>query len=224
MKKLNYLIGVSLVAILATSCSTVTYMPHNVNNYGTQTQVVLSKANFKIIRNVEYAYAYDKNSIGLEKAKNCAYMQLLRNCNLKGSQALINVSIEEIRKDYSDCWRNMWSGAVMPKRQQYVVARATIIEFLPDGVNPGTSGGSVQTITAQTSSSQVNKPALNEAEQKAANKAYLAYLFKTNHLYKSDFGAQEIVEIRKLASQNTLEDLEKKSAGHDAQLEKHRKN
>ena len=101
MKKLNYLIGVSLVAMLATSCSTVTYMPHNVNNYGTQTQVVLSKANFRVIDDVEYVYQYDKNSIGLDKAKNCAYLKLLQSCKLKGSQALINVSVEEIRKDYS---------------------------------------------------------------------------------------------------------------------------
>lgn len=221
MKKLNYLIGVSLVAMLATSCSTVTYMPHNVNNYGTQTQVVLSQANFKIIRNVEYAYAYDKNSIGLEKAKNCAYMQLLRNCNLKGSQALINVSIEEIRKDYSDWWRNMWSGAVMPKRQQYVVARATIIEFLPEGVVPESTVSSNGAVTTRKA---VERPKLDAAQQRAANKAYLAFLYKTNHLYRADFGPDELKEISKLASQNTLSDLEKKSAGYDVALEKHRKN
>lgn len=221
MKKLNYLIGVSLVAMLATSCSTVTYMPHNVNNYGTQTQVVLSQANFKIIRNVEYAYAYDKNSIGLEKAKDCAYMQLLRNCNLKGSQALINVSIEEIRKDYSDWWRNMWSGAVMPKRQQYVVARATIIEFLPEGVVPESTVSSNGAVTTQKA---VERPKLDAAQQRAANKAYLAFLYKTNHLYRADFGSDELKEISKLASQNTISDLEKKSAGYDVALEKHRKN
>ena len=221
MRKLNYLIGVSLVAIIATSCSTITYMPHNVNNYGTQTQVVLSQANFKIIGDVEYTYAYDKNSIGLEKAKNCAYMQLLSNCNLKGSQALINVSIEEIRKDYSDWWRNMWSGAVMPKRQQYVVARATIIEFLPEGVTPESNVSSNRTESTQKAEA---KPRLNEAEQRAANKAYLASLYKTNHLYKPDFGPEELKEIGKFASQNTLADLEIKSAGYDVALEKHRKN
>ena len=221
MRKLNYLIGVSLVAIIATSCSTITYMPHNVNNYGTQTQVVLSKANFRVIDDVEYVYQYDKNSIGLDKAKNCAYLKLLQSCKLKGSQALINVSVEEIRKDYSSLWRNMWSGAVMPKRQQYVVARATIIEFLPEGVVPESTVSSNGAVTTQKA---VERPKLDAAQQRAANKAYLASLYKTNHLYRADFGSDELKEISKLASQNTLEDLEKKSAGHDVQLEKHRKN
>ncbi len=221
MKKLNYLIGVSLVAIIATSCSTITYMPHNVNNYGTQTQVVLSKANFRVIDDVEYVYQYDKNSIGLDKAKNCAYLKLLQSCKLKGSQALINVSVEEIRKDYSSLWRTLWSGAVMPKRRQYVVARATIIEFLPDGVSPESNVSSNRTEATQKAEA---KHRLNEAEQRAANKAYLAFLYKTNHLYRADFGSDELKEISKLASQNTISDLEKKSAGYDVALEKHRKN
>ena len=221
MKKLNYLIGVSLVAIIATSCSTVTYMPHNVNNYGTQTQVVLSKANFRVIDDVEYVYQYDKNSIGLDKAKNCAYLKLLQNCKLKGSQALINVSIEEIRKDYSSIWRTIWGGGYMPKRWQYVVARATIIEFLPEGVVPESTASSNRTEATQKAEAE---PRLNEAEQRAANKAYLAFLYKTNHLYRADFGPDELKEISKLASQNTLSDLEKKSVGYDVALEKHRKN
>ena len=209
------------MAIIATSCSTITYMPHNVNNYGTQTQVVLSKANFRVIDDVEYVYQYDKNSIGLDKAKNCAYLKLLQSCKLKGSQALINVSVEEIRKDYSSLWRTLWSGAVMPKRRQYVVARATIIEFLPDGVTPESNVSSNRTEATQKAEA---KHRLNEAEQRAANKAYLASLYKTNHLYRADFGSDELKEISKLASQNTISDLEKKSAGYDVALEKHRKN
>ena len=77
---------------------------------------------------------------------------------------------------------------------------------------------------AVTTQKAVERPKLDAAQQRAANKAYLASLYKTNHLYKPDFGPEELKEIGKFASQNTLADLEIKSAGYDVALEKHRKN
>ncbi|MBQ7532055.1 MAG: hypothetical protein IJT12_10190 [Paludibacteraceae bacterium] len=46
MKKIFYLM---LVVVLAGSCATGYYAPHNVNQFGTQTQVVLSEAVFRVL-------------------------------------------------------------------------------------------------------------------------------------------------------------------------------
>ena len=210
MKKILYLLS---VALIATGCATGYYAPRNVNQYGMQTQVVLSQANYRIVRHLEVVI--DVNNTNLKRAdvEKSAYAELLRRANLTGSQALINVVIEEVRREKHYLWGFF-------KVTQHVAARATIIEFLDNSGNPIPSvdqQGSaprveVENKTVSTpnsvapqgsapraqSSEPVEKktPVVNvvspiEAEdiiddaQKMANDCYIAYLMKTNDFWQS---------------------------------------
>ena len=122
MKKIFYFI---LIAIVATSCKGI-YIPYATNHFGAQSQVVLDKANFRVVRNVEVIVDFDNTNMRRAEAEKSAYGELLREAQLTGSQVLINVVIEEVL-------RKGWH------RHQYVAARATIIEFLDENGNPTVS-------------------------------------------------------------------------------------
>ena len=122
MKKIFYFV---LIAIVATSCKGI-YIPYATNHFGAQSQVVLDKANFRVVRNVEVIVDYDNNNMRRAEAEKSAYGELLREAQLTGSQVLINVVIEEVLRKGSH-------------RHQYVGARATIIEFLDENGNPRVS-------------------------------------------------------------------------------------
>ena len=119
MKKIFYFV---LIAIFATSCKGI-YIPYATNHFGAQSQVVLDKANFRVVRNVEVIVDFDNTNMRRAEAEKSAYGELLREAQLTGSQVLINVVIEEVL-------RKGWH------RHQYVAARATIIEFLDENGNP----------------------------------------------------------------------------------------
>ena len=122
MKNILYFI---LIAIVATSCRGI-YIPHAINNFGAQSQVVLDKANFRVVRNVEVVVDFDNTNMRRTEVEQSAYGKLLQKAQLTGSQVLINVVIEEVR-------RAGWH------HHQYVAARATIIEFLDENRNPTVS-------------------------------------------------------------------------------------
>lgn len=122
MKKIFYFV---LIAIVATSCKGI-YIPYATNHFGAQSQVVLDKANFRVVRNVEVIVDFDNTNMRRAEAEKSAYGELLREAQLTGSQVLINVVIEEVL-------RKGWH------RHQYVAARATIIEFLDENSNPTVS-------------------------------------------------------------------------------------
>lgn len=119
MKKIFYFV---LIAIVATSCKGI-YIPYATNHFGAQSQVVLDKANFRVVRNVEVVVDFDNTNMRRAEAEKSAYGELLREAQLTGSQVLINVVIEEVL-------RKGWH------RHQYVAARATIIEFLDENGKP----------------------------------------------------------------------------------------
>ena len=131
MKKIFYLVA---IVIIATSCATGYYAPHTVNQFGTQTQVVLDKANFRIVRHLEVVIDVENSNLKREDVEKSAYAELLKRANLTGSQALINVVIEEVRREHKNLFRVLFSG--QPKVRQHVAARATIIEFLDEKGKP----------------------------------------------------------------------------------------
>lgn len=131
MKKVSFLM---LVVLLTAGCARGYYAPHNVNQFGTQTQVVLGQANFRIVRNLEVVIDINNTNLKRADVEKSAYAELLRRANLTGSQALINVVIEEVRRESSNIFRVLFSG--IPKVTQHVAARATIIEFLDETGNP----------------------------------------------------------------------------------------
>ena len=132
MKKVLYFIAVVLIT---TGCATGYYAPHNVNQFGAQTHVVLDKPNFRIVKNIEVVI--DVNNTNLKRAdvEKSAYAELLRRANLTGTQALINVVIEEVRRE-----KKTWG---VPKITQHVAARATVIEFV-DGSAYSTTSATYQ--------------------------------------------------------------------------------
>lgn len=173
------------LAMILSSCAVGTYMPNAYNNYGTQTQVVLDRANFRIVRDVEVVVEVDNSSLKRKDVEKSAYGELLRQYKLTGSQAFINVSIEEVRRESSNIFRFFFG--CLPKRKQYVAARATIIEFLQDNGEPIKSIASPYTQTATaTNNTSIQQPQpkkeLSAQEQEQANYYYLAYLAKTNVL------------------------------------------
>ena len=130
MKKLSILL---LVVIIATSCSVGTYYPYAQNNFGAQSKVVLKKANFRVVRDVEAIVDINNTRLSRADVANSAYGELLRKAQLTGSQVLINVVIEEVRRESGGLLRLLFG---MPKKVQYVSARATVIEFLDETGNP----------------------------------------------------------------------------------------
>ena len=108
-------------AFVLSSCSSGRYLGHSENVNVNQTQVVLSNANFKVVKQVstivifEQKYNFKKNQL-----KESAYAALLREAKLQSSQALINVTFEEVQRV---------SGAMVPKTQSAVLVQGTIIEF-----------------------------------------------------------------------------------------------
>lgn len=123
MKKIFFSI---FVAGILSSCAVGVYQPWARNNFGAQTTVVLEKANFRIVRNVEAIVEVNNSYLKRHDVEKSAYGQLVSNANLTGSQVLINVVIEEVVK------RSKMTG----RTKQYVAARATVIEFLDETGNP----------------------------------------------------------------------------------------
>lgn len=239
MKKL---IIASIVTLVLSSCAVGTYMPSALNNYGTQTQVVLSGANYRIVRDVEVVIEVDNSNLKRQDVERSAYGELLRQYKLTGSQAFINVSIEEVRRESMGFFRALFVG--VPKVKQYVAARATIIEFLQPNGEPIKSVETPYTKSVEstpvtmveepakqntktienTSVTKIEEPAKQNIsrEQEQANYYYLAYLYRTGKLNIRKLDKTiDFMRIKETASSNTITDLLKKRQGYDVSLEKY---
>lgn len=237
MKKVFYFM---LVVVLASSCATGYYAPHNINQFGTQTQVILSEANFRIVRHLEVVIDINNSNLKRADVEKSAYAELIRRANLTGSQALINVFIEEVRRE-----KNSWGFVTI---KQHVAARGTIIEFLDKNGNPiqseayqgsapvasttSTNIDSKSTSTSyQGSAPRSNQTDVQEQQQQAsesetsvseADKYYIAWLIKTGHLkqghnkeLKQRF---DFDELRMLSDKYSENELHRMSKGHDKKL------
>ena len=140
-----------VVAFIATSCSIGTYLPYARNNFGAQSTVVLDKANFRVVRDVEAIVDVNNTRLSRADVASSAYGELLRKAQLTGSQVLINVVIEEVRRESAGFFRLLFG---IPKRVQHVAARATIIEFLDENGNPRVSESYRPTNTHTTVTAQ----------------------------------------------------------------------
>lgn len=221
MKKL---IIASIVTLMLSSCAVGTYMPSALNNYGTQTQVVLSGANYRIVRDVEAVIEVDNSNLKRKDVERSAYGELLRQYKLTGSQAFINVSIEQVRRESMGFFRALFVG--IPKVKQYVAARATIIEFLQPNGEPIKSVETPYTKTVESTPVTAVKETkqLTAKEQEIVNYNYLAYLYKQGKLNTKKLDKSiNLKRIQKLASSDTAEVLSKKMQGYDVSLEKYKK-
>lgn len=164
MRKVSILL---VVALVATSCAVGTYHPYARNNFGAQSTVVLDKANFRVVRDVEAIVDVNNTRLSRADVASSAYGELLRKAQLTGSQVLINVVIEEVRRESAGFFRLLFG---MPKRVQHVAARATIIEFLDENGNPTVSESyrptntHTTTVTAQPIKNSSTNVSVQEVE------------------------------------------------------------
>lgn len=207
------------IAIIASSCSRGFYNPNAVNNYGTQTQVVLSQANFRIVKHVEFVIEINNSNLKRQDVEKSAYAELLRRCNLTGSQALINVSIEEVVRENANFFSVLFAGNIR-KVKQYVAARATVIEFLPDKVqgvekrsttvNTDSNVGTIQGNNGTTNTKQSTNNVKQTQRTPNSRECYLvlAYFYKNNALdtqkVSKNYNINEIKKIAKNSSKAHL--------------------
>lgn len=164
MRKVSILL---VVALIATSCAVGTYHPYARNNFGAQSTVVLDKANFRVVRDVEAIVDVNNTRLSRADVASSAYGELLRKAQLTGSQVLINVVIEEVRRESAGFFRLLFG---IPKRVQHVAARATIIEFLDENGNPTVSESyrptntHTTTVTAQPIKNSSTNVSVQEVE------------------------------------------------------------
>ena len=163
MRKVSILL---VVALVATSCAVGTYHPYARNNFGAQSTVVLDKANFRVVRDVEAIVDVNNTRLSRADVASSAYGELLRKAQLTGSQVLINVVIEEVRRESAGFFRLLFG---IPKRVQHVAARATIIEFLDENGNPTVSKSyrstnTLTTVTAQPIKNSNTNVSVQEVE------------------------------------------------------------
>lgn len=134
-KQLMYLLT-AIVTIGMASCSTGRYVNNSQNVNLSQTQVVLSQANFRVVKQVSVSYVY-KNlhtmRFNASQLKESAYAALVKKAQLTGAQTIINVTMEQIQRES----HNFWTALLFaPKYEQAILVSGTVIEFLPEGVTP----------------------------------------------------------------------------------------
>ena len=125
------------IAIGMASCSTGRYVNNSLNFNTNQTQVVLSKANFQVVKHVKVNYVY-KNlhsmRFNANQLKESAYAALVKEANLTGAQTIINVTMEQIQRESQNFWTFVFG---FPKKyEQAILVSGTVIEFLPEGTAP----------------------------------------------------------------------------------------
>ena len=138
-KQLMYLLT-AIVTIGMASCSTGRYVNNSQNVNLSQTQVVLSQANFRVVKQVSVTYVYENlhaMRFNANQMRESAYAALVKKAQLTGAQTIINVTMEQIQRKSQNFW-TMFFG-FPPKYQQAILVSGTVIEFLPEGVTPNYS-------------------------------------------------------------------------------------
>lgn len=119
MKRLKFLLIALVSLFLLSSCGLTTNLTHNVNE--NQTSVVLSQANFHVVKTVSTkvssTYFFGIGGLSKKALKNNAVAELTSKAKLTGSQALINVTVKSSVK------------TVLIWNQITYYAEATVIEF-----------------------------------------------------------------------------------------------
>ena len=190
MRKVSILL---VVALVATSCAVGTYHPYARNNFGAQSTVVLDKANFRVVRDVEAIVDVNNTRLSRADVASSAYGELLRKAQLTGSQVLINVVIEEVRRESAGFFRLLFG---MPKRVQHVAARATIIEFLDENGNPTVSESyrPTNTLTTILTAQPINNSKTNVSVQEVENPQPASKMASAEDIQKCEQVHKQIVK------------------------------
>ncbi len=232
MRKISYFFALFCVVCVFGSCKWGTYIPHSLTIGGTSTNVTLSQANYRVVRNVEAVVEINNSNLRRADVEKSAFADLTRKYPLTGSQAYINVVCEEVRRENSNFFRYWFGGK--PKVKQYVAVRATIIEFLQENGEPVKSVESpyntapqrvVKTEVSENEKEDVQQ--LSETQQITANEYYVAWLYKTGLLTNDKKLMNELKTIvdyttitRKIVPKYSAYDLLKLSKGYEESLQK----
>ena len=193
MRKVSILL---VVALIATSCAVGTYHPYARNNFGAQSTVVLDKANFRIVRDVEAIVDVNNTRLSRADVASSAYGELLRKAQLTGSQVLINVVIEEVRRESAGFFRLLFG---IPKRVQHVAARATIIEFLDENGNPTVSESyrpsNTHTTTVTTQPIKNSSTNVSVQEVETTNSQPISPMASAEDIQKCERGHKQLVKL-----------------------------
>ena len=97
MKSIKSIVIAICAALLVTSCGLSSNMTSNANL--NQTNVVLTKNNFKVVKSVEaetaQTYVFGIGGISKNALKANAIADLTKSAGLTGSQALVNITVRE---------------------------------------------------------------------------------------------------------------------------------
>lgn len=232
MKKNNFLFVLLCVASMFCSCKWGSYVPSTLNVGGTSTQVILSQANFRVVRNIEAVIEVNNDNLRRADVEKSAFAELTRKYPLTGSQAYINVVCEEIRRENSNIFRYWFGG--QPNLKQFIAVRATIIEFLQENGEPIQSVASPYNTAPQRTIQKENPTADERTQitkdpksQRVADEAYIMILLKKGQFdYKKKAEANQMFNIDALEKQKTkysVNELQTLSEGYDKKLEKFNK-
>ncbi len=127
MKKLSIVLTIFAGLFLA-SCSTGRYATNSQNLNLNQTQVVLSEANFKVVKQVQTYVVYSqKLKFDAQQLKQSAYAQLVKEAELTGSQTIVNVTMEQVQREKM----GLLSGFLgFRKYDNAILVSGTVIEFI----------------------------------------------------------------------------------------------
>lgn len=96
MKLLKFVVALVAAGLLVASCGLSTNYTQNLNL--NQTEVVLSKANFHVVKQVigqaSATYVFGIGGISMQSLQGNAVSDMIRNAKLTGSQAVINVTFK----------------------------------------------------------------------------------------------------------------------------------
>ena len=147
---------VAVAAISMASCSTGYYLGNSQNVNLSQTQVVLSQANFQVVKQVNVTYVYKnlhkKGSINTAQIKEGAYAALVREAKLTGAQTIINVTMEQVERKKVNLFR------LFPKYEQAILVSGTVIEFLSVGTLPAKTDITESYLTVEPAVGQKHAP------------------------------------------------------------------
>ena len=98
MKRLCYIAALLICVFAFSGCAAVSsHLTSNVNTI--QTNVVLSEANFHVVKQVEESvsatYVFGIGGMGKKHLCDAAVERLVGKANLQGSQALVNVTVRQ---------------------------------------------------------------------------------------------------------------------------------
>ena len=240
MKNLNYFAVCSVTALLLSGC-TINRAPFQ--EHPVMTEVQLNQANYRIVGEVEgysrQIYIFGIGGLSQASLKQNAITDMYKNANLKGSQAIVNIS--------TALTFSTVLGIYSSKR---AIARGTIIEFLQDNGEPIRSVESPNNTTPQRTIQpeaknedkntqnvvgvpEMSNSKLEKSEQKKLSDmqakkdmAYIAYLWKAGAFRQQDrneiSAKYNIEEIKSLYNNYSLEELKEMSNGYNKELRKYK--